>query len=241
MATALHFRSASRTHAGNVRTENQDAILALDDVGLWAVSDGVGGLSRGEMASAAVIEKLSSTSAAATIDRAYIRAQLEDANRGIIELAKRAALSQGMAATAAVLGAAGGRYFCAWAGDCRIYRFHDNNLVQLTHDHRFVQELVDRGVLDAKAARTHPKRNVVTRALGVDDALALDECGGAIAGGDIFVLATDGITGVLDDSEIAALCQEVEPQSAVDAMVGRCLERTASDNLSVIVVHAALA
>ncbi|MBV9331801.1 MAG: serine/threonine-protein phosphatase [Alphaproteobacteria bacterium] len=221
-----------------MRTENQDAVLALDGNGLWAVSDGVGGLARGEVASAAVIETLDRGASSASVDRALLCTLLEEANRTILEIAKKHAPGQGMAATAAVLSTVGERYFCAWAGDCRVYRFDGEKLIQLTHDHRFVQELIDRGMLDEKAARSHPRRNVVTRALGVDDALLIDECEGAVAAGDVFVLTTDGVTGVLEDGEIVRLLKGSSPQEAVDAMMASCLERTASDNLSVIVVRA---
>src|ERR1700730_7128555 len=135
MATALQFRSASATHVGCVRTENQDAVLAVDRRGLWAVSDGVGRLACGEMASAAVIESLCGGDGA---ERGWIRTRLEMANHEINRLGKKAAPQFGMAATAAVLGVSGDRYFCLWAGDCRIYRLHRNGIAQLTHDHRYV-------------------------------------------------------------------------------------------------------
>jgi serine/threonine protein phosphatase Stp1 len=235
MATALQFRSASATHAGCVRTENQDAVLAVDRRGLWAVSDGVGGLAYGEMASAAVIESLCGGGDA---ERSWVRTRLQKANHEINGLGTKAAPQFGMAATAAVLGASGDRYFCLWAGDCRIYRLHRHGIAQLTHDHRYVQELIDNGLLDAAAARTHPQRNVVTRAVGARQALALDECEGPVASGDVFVLATDGVTGVLEDKEIEKICRQDDLAGAVEEIVERCLARMASDNLSVIVVRA---
>jgi len=235
MATALRFRSASATHAGSVRTENQDALLAVDGRGLWAVSDGVGGLAYGAMASAAVIESLRGGNDA---ERGWVRARLEMANHEINGLGTKAAPQFGMAATAAVLGVSADRYFCLWAGDCRIYRLHRNGIAQLTHDHRYVQELIDNRLLDAGAARTHPQRNVVTRAVGAGQALALDECEGPIAAGDVFVLTTDGVTGVLEDKEIEKICRQDDAALAVREIVRRCLARMASDNLSVIVVRA---
>src|SRR5262249_4807337 len=101
-----------------------------------------------------------------------------------------------MGATVTVLGVENNGYFCVWAGDSRLYRFHDGALVQVTRDHRYIQELLDSGVLSELEAEYHPRRSVITRAVGVDAALKLDSREGPIAAGDIFLLATDGVTGV---------------------------------------------
>jgi serine/threonine-protein phosphatase Stp1 len=235
---ALRFRSASATHAGCVREENQDAVLALDARGLWAVSDGVGGLARGEMASAAIVAQLSDTPDTGQAEPGWIRAQLDAANRQIMKLGAEFAPGIGMAATAAVLSASSDQFFCLWAGDCRIYRLRAGRLTLLTHDHRFVQELMDQGAIDAAAARNHPQRNIVTRAFGVDDAMRPQERQGTVANGDAFILVTDGVTAVLDDAELEGLCAGPDIGACVPRIVARCLARAASDNLSLIVVRA---
>jgi serine/threonine protein phosphatase PrpC len=234
----LRFRSASATHAGCVREVNQDAVLALDARGLWAVADGVGGLARGELASAAIVAQLSDTPQTGPAEPDWIRAQLAEANGRILKLAKEFAPGVGMAATAAILSACDGRFLCLWAGDCRIYRLNAGRFVQLTHDHRFVQELVDKGMLDAASARSHPHRNVVTRAFGIDRAMVPAERGGALVEGDVFLVATDGVTADLTDAELQRICATAEPAAGVQEIVTRCLAQGARDNVSAIIVRA---
>src|ERR1700754_5010685 len=138
MPLRFTFHVASSTHQGCVRAINQDAILVRD--GLWAVA--VGGLSKGEVASQTVVDALAELGTGSS--RTTVSKRIIDANFEILARAE----PKGMAATVAVLGITGGRFFCLWAGDCRVYRLHDGVLRQLNRDHRVVQELVDAGAID---------------------------------------------------------------------------------------------
>jgi serine/threonine protein phosphatase Stp1 len=231
MALPLTFRVASSTHRGCVRPANQDAIAARD--GLWVVADGVGGLSKGEVASKTIIDALCGLDLTACDLRLAVYRRIIEANGAILARAE----PKGMAATVAVLGIDNHRFFCLWAGDCRIYLRRDGTLKQLTRDHRVVQELVDAGAIDDAAARSHPRRNVVTRAVGIEQDLALDEREGAVRVGDVFVLASDGVTSVCSDSELDGFCGLGDPDHAVNAIVDLCVSRGAPDNLSIIVVN----
>ncbi|HET9804411.1 MAG TPA: protein phosphatase 2C domain-containing protein [Candidatus Acidoferrum sp.] len=240
MAAELHFRSVCRTDCGRVRTVNQDAFVAVDSVGLWAVSDGMGGHDAGEIASAQVATRLMeiANSPNPPVSKAAVENALRRANSDLEERSATSGLRLGMGATAAVLCANDARYFCLWVGDSRIYRLHDGALALLTHDHRYVQELVDSGVVGLAAARSHPMRNILTRAIGLDPVLQIDECEGTIAREDVFLIATDGVTGILADHEIAAILKHPDLAHAADQFVARCNERGSPDNLTLILVKA---
>jgi serine/threonine protein phosphatase PrpC len=239
MSAAKLFRSVSRTDCGRVRTVNQDAFFAQDDAGLWAVSDGMGGHAWGEIASAEVVNqmKLLVASSAHTLSREGVERALMDANLSLQERSAANGLRLGMGATAAALCASGGRYFCLWVGDSRIYRLRNGELSLLTHDHRYVQGLVDSGALAADAARIHPKRNVLTRAVGLERELRIDACDGTFAREDKFLIATDGITGVCSDDEIAACLQHPDIDDAADRLVTLCNKKGSPDNLALVLVQ----
>jgi len=233
------FRSVCRTDCGRVRTVNQDAFFARDDAGLWAVSDGMGGHAWGEIASAEVVErlKLLASSSACPISKEGVERALLDANQALQEKSAASGLRLGMGATAAALCARGGHYFCVWVGDSRIYRLHDGRLTLLTHDHRYVQELVDRGALAEDAARHHPKRNVLTRAVGLERELRIDARQGTLTPQDKFLIATDGVTGVCTDDEIASSLRHCDIEDAADRLVRLCNLRGSPDNLALVVVQ----
>jgi len=243
MSPQFAFRSAGRTHRGVVRKNNEDAILALDAPKLWAVCDGLGGHAKGEIASAFIMERLALNAAH---DPAQSRQQeigkiLRDAN---LELCRRnvaEAPQNAMGSTVAALAVDGGEFFCWWAGDGRIYRLRSNSFTALTHDHRYVQALLDAGELSEAEAASHPQRNVVTRAMGIEPALTIDRSQGTVEIDDIFVLITDGISAVLSDDEMAQTIRAEDLEPAADRIVNLCLQRGAPDNLSLVLVRASAA
>jgi serine/threonine-protein phosphatase Stp1 len=222
-----------------VRTVNQDAFFAADDAGLWAVSDGMGGHAWGEIASTEVVNRLKAlaTSSSCPIPVKAVERALLDANLALQERSATSRLHLGMGATAAALCANGGRYSCLWVGDSRIYRLRDGSLTLLTHDHRYVQELVDSGVLAADAARNHPRRNILTRAVGLERELRIDACDGVLMRDDKFLLATDGVTGICSDEEIASSLQNHGIDDAADQLVTLCDKKGSPDNLTLVLVQ----
>jgi serine/threonine protein phosphatase PrpC len=235
----LKFQSVGRTHAGCVRTLNEDAMLERPDIGLWAISDGMGGHTAGDVASSTIVESLKQVvrkPGAAFADT--VRAALADANS---ELHRRsAALGPGstMGATVAILGADEGEFFCLWAGDSRLYRYDGRQLSQVTRDHRYIQNLLDTGALQPDEAERHPLRNVITRAVGINPQVELDHAAGPIAPGDMFLLVTDGVTTVCKDEELAGFLAAPNMDLAANSIVARCIERGAPDNLSLVIVQA---
>jgi serine/threonine protein phosphatase PrpC len=237
--SALTFRSVGRTHAGSVRRLNEDSLLERNDIGLWAVSDGMGGHTAGDVASALIVNAMRALSRP-NGEMSFIKSvydTLAGANRELHRLSAGLAPHSTMGATVTVLGENDGRFFCLWAGDSRLYRFSDGELTQLTRDHRYVQELLDAGTLDEESVQNHPLRNVITRAVGIDPELKLDRCEGSIDPGDIFLLATDGVTTVCRNDELVNLLAGKEIDKAADDIVAHCLSRGAPDNLTLILVQ----
>jgi serine/threonine protein phosphatase PrpC len=127
---------------------------------------------------------------------------------------------------------------CFWLGDSRAYRLRDGTLERLSHDHSVVQELVDAGMLRADEAEAHENANLITRAIGVADAIDLDMTSGEVRPGDLFLLASDGLTRVVPDAELATGLVSAPPDEAADALVEKVLARGAPDNVSLIIVKA---
>ncbi len=141
-----------------------------------------------------------------------------------------------MGTTLVALMVHGPHYACVWCGDSRVYLRRGGALTQVSRDHSEVQELVDRGLIDKGEASNWPRRNVVTRALGVSDLAELEIVDGPAFVGDRFLLCSDGLVAHVADEEIAALLVARDPQKACDDLLNLTLDRGASDNVSIIVV-----
>ena len=230
----MTFRSVSRTHTGLVRSHNEDSLVERSDVGLWAVSDGMGGHAAGDVASGLVVAALSQLPR----DRLSpdgVREALDGVNDDLLARSS-GAQDRTMGATVTVMGSNGSSYFCLWAGDSRLYRLRKGKLTQLTRDHRFIQDLLDSGRITEAEARIHPRRNVITRAVGVAKELELEGCDGTIEPGDVFLLVTDGVTGACTDEEILTALTGKSLDEAADDIVGRCLDHGAPDNLTLLLI-----
>jgi serine/threonine protein phosphatase PrpC len=234
----MKFRSVSRTHTGLVRSHNEDALVERSDVGLWAVSDGMGGHSAGDVASGLVVAAIRQLSHD-RVSPEGIREVLEAVNDDLLERSTSGGQDRTMGATVTVLGSDGSTFFCVWAGDSRLYRLRNGTLTQLTRDHRLVQDLLDAGRITEDEARKHPRRNVITRAVGVAKELELDGCDGKIEPGDTFLLVTDGVTGACSDDEIVTALSGKTFDEAADDLVGRCLAHGAPDNLTLLLIEKA--
>src|SRR5579872_3445588 len=237
MSDRLVFETASASHVGLVRTVNEDSLLARPDIGLWAVADGMGGHGGGDVASKAVIDALD------TIKRADSAAELlAQFERRIIRVnaeLRAFARSRQFGAIGATLAAILVRpphYACLWCGDSRVYLWRGGAMNRISHDHSEVQDLIDRGLLDPAEAKTWPRRNVVTRAVGVAVEAEIELGEGQVAAGDRFLLCSDGLTNHVADAEIATALGGEAPKQACAGLLELTLQRGASDNVSLIVV-----
>src|ERR1700743_1883845 len=157
---------SSSTHTGTVRARNEDRFLVRSDIGLWIVADGAGGHSDGDAAAARIVSDLNAIeSDSAALEPARIAAVVENTHRVLLEQA-RASGVDAIASTLVALVRNDGDMVCLWAGDSRLYRYRRDRLEQMTEDHSLVQELVKSGEITSQEAERHPRRHVITRAVG---------------------------------------------------------------------------
>ena len=232
----------SASDVGLVRRLNEDSLLASPPV--FLVADGMGGHAAGDVASTITVAAFSRYVARSGVSQSEIALALDAANTAILEFAERAEGQRGMGTTVAGIGMGGPPHTPRWVvfgvGDSRVYALRDGELTQLTHDHSAVQELVDAGELTPEQARAHPRRNVVTRALGSPETPVPDFVHIAPRVGDRYVICSDGLSGEMDDQEIARVLGEAtSPQAAADDLVARALHHGGRDNVTVIVLEPA--
>jgi protein phosphatase len=238
-ASLFRWQSASLSDVGCVRSVNEDACLEQPERGLWAVADGMGGHTLGDVASRMVVDALARMRGGGDLATraAEVRACLADVNRRLMtEAAMREV--QTIGSTVVVLLAGDARCLCLWAGDSRIYLYRAGTLQQLTRDHSHVEDLVSRGMLSADEARRHPARNLITRAVGVADQFDMDEVELQVMHGDIFLLCSDGLSNEAGVEEIAALLAGSDVRAATAQLVERALAHGGRDNISVVTVRA---
>jgi protein phosphatase len=224
---------------GAVREINEDACLDRPTRGLWAVADGMGGHTLGDLASRMVVEGLDQLppydNVLEFINEARI--QLQGVNRLLRrEAAIRVAPIIG--STVAVLLACDSNCGYLWAGDSRIYLVRDGRLRQLTRDHSQVEELRARGELSSEEAINHPARNLITRAVGAMDTLDLEEETLQASHGDVFLLCSDGLSNMVSEQEIVDALIPGDCQQAAEELIQLALRRGGRDNISAIVVRA---
>src|SRR5262249_21259707 len=236
----LRFECVARTHAGCRRKINEDAMLSRPDLGLWAVADGMGGHDAGEVASALVVDMLEK--APVQPDMAgrtnAARIALHTANRQLVAMAQGGDAQRTIGSTIVLLAADNASFVCLWAGDSRAYLARDGVLTQLTHDHSLVQQLVDSGDIDPETAAQHPNANIILRAVGAGPDLDIDGVEGELRAGDGFLLASDGLTRLISDSEMLKGLQAPDLEAAADQLLDLCLARKAPDNVTFVLVRA---
>ena len=240
------MRIAARTDLGRVRENNEDYIAYDARLGCAVLADGMGGLRAGEVASAtavAVIMEHLTGQAGGTghgngsvPTATLLRDALGAANRRVRALAESRRDYAGMGTTVVIGALHDGRFVAAHVGDSRAYRFRAGELARLTDDHSLVQQLVEQGILSPDEARRSPNRNIVTRAVGIEDDVEPDVTEVDARDGDLFLLCSDGLTDMVDDPTIARCCAEFgsDPKQIVDALIEAALSGGGFDNVSVV-------
>jgi protein phosphatase len=235
-ATRPLFETGSATHTGRVRQENEDSYLARPDLGVWAVADGIGGHEDGKYASQTVVDKVATLGRAVTPADllARLEARLVEANDKIRDEAYQRGVTMGSTIVALLIH---GRFYAvAWSGDSRVYLVRGGQIRMLSADHNEARDLMNKGILTPEEARRWPRRNVITRAVGVHDDPNVEVVQGELAESDQFVLCSDGLTNHVSDADILMHLQGRGAQSACDAMVETTLARGATDNVTVVAV-----
>ena len=235
----MRFECVSRTHVGLKRKINEDSILVETGRGLWAVADGMGGHEAGEVASAAAVDALRRLPAIGDLDELVAEATeaLRGANAQLIALAQSNRSERTIGTTVVGIAIADGHFRCFWAGDSRAYRLRGGAIVRLSRDHSLVQDLVDAGMIKPEEAERHENSNVITRAVGVREVLEVDSVGGDAEPGDIFLLASDGLTMLVDDRELAEELSNGSLDEVAHRLLETVLARGAPDNVSLIIVR----
>ena len=232
------------TDTGNVRAQNEDSFLIGDNI--FAVADGMGGHNAGEVASALATSLLREKSIGQQLTPEWLVASISDINTTIHSSAAEDTGRRGMGTTLCALGLVAPlnnesvpQISLANVGDSRIYLARAGQFRQLTVDHSYVQELVSEGLITEDEAHTHPRRNIVTRALGIDERVAVDSWLIPLVSGDRFVLCSDGLVDEVTKSDIAEVVQQgMPPQETAAALVAQAKRNGGRDNITVIVIDA---
>ena len=224
----------ARSDVGLVRGHNEDSFLV--QAPLFAVCDGMGGHAAGEVASGIAVRTISDK-APQHADDILLGAAVESANAAVLEGALDGTGKPGMGCTASCVLLEKNRMAIAHVGDSRVYLLHAGTLVRVTHDHSYVEELVDAGEITADEARLHPSRSIITRALGSDPDMYADHFALDIAQGDRIIVCSDGLSSMVSDKTIEELAvSSVTPQAAADTLVSAALTAGGHDNVTVIVI-----
>ena len=239
----LTLAIGAATDTGNLRGQNEDAHIAEQN--LFAVADGMGGHNAGEVASAMAIEHLRNVAISGVSSAEAFAQVVRDLNGAIYSSATSTTDQRGMGTTltaAALLTSTSdtdqpSQIVIANVGDSRTYLLRSGELRQMSVDHSYVQELVTEGLLTVDEARTHPRRNIVTRALGIDEQVSVDTWTIPMFDGDRFMLCSDGLVDEVPLDEITEMMREHSaPQQVAERLVSAAKRHGGRDNITVIVV-----
>ncbi len=229
------MRVYQATDIGHVRSTNEDAVLSFEP-DTYLVADGMGGHAAGEVASRILAETVRLTLSARSAP--WREQELKDAmfraNEEILARVKEQPQYRGMGTTATLLHFHEKTAYYAHVGDSRLYLMRGGSLQQVTRDHSYVEELVAQGSITREEAKRHPRRNLLTRAVGVQRELAVDTGNFAVEPGDRYLLCTDGLTNMVSDEEILAVLQTDEDPA--ESLLRKALDAGGTDNITILAV-----
>jgi PPM family protein phosphatase len=227
-------RSAALSHAGRKRRHNEDTYVVQPP--LFAVADGMGGANAGEVASSLAAAALQETNGEGPNGEARVASLIQEANRRVFRRANEDREVSGMGTTMTVALVEDDRVAIGHVGDSRAYLFRDGELDQLTDDHSLVAELVRSGKLSPEEAETHPQRSVITRAVGTEPDVDVDTFSIEGAAGDLFLICSDGLTDMVDETTIHDALEENrgDLNAAAKALVNAANRVGGEDNITVV-------
>ena len=234
--TRSPLNSYSRTSPGNVRELNEDAFIDRPAEGVFAVADGMGGHSAGDVASNKLVEALGKIKNPDRLSELveFAEYHILRVNKELYEFGQSNQQITGSTVVALLVV----EDFCAyvWAGDSRLYRARDGKLEQLTTDHTQTELYIEMGLIDKTDADKFSSRNRITRAVGAAADLVLDVEVEQLKPGDRFLLCSDGLDKHLSHEDIASLLSSGSPKNASQELINTTLDRGANDNVTVCVV-----
>ena len=235
-----------KCNRGVVRKNNEDACFVIPNQDVYIVADGVGGNNSGEIASSTAVESLASFVKANDLGLCgspdeifgFFTEALDIANRRVFEMGREDSACRGMASTVVMSYINGGSAYLANVGDSRLYII-GNEIRQITRDHSLVEEMVRMGGIDRNAARNHPDKNIITRAVGATDTVEIDFFHEELQPGDIVLMCSDGLTNMLEDEEIGRILREpVSIEERAQQLVEEANDHGGKDNIAVIIIDA---
>lgn len=239
------MRIFSKTDKGRVRIDNQDAYFAgsIDDNAVFAVvCDGMGGANAGNVASESAVRHISEY-----IIRSYrdgmdavelektVRNAVASANIELFDMSSSEQVLSGMGTTAVIALIKDGEAVIANVGDSRIYLVNEE-IKQLTRDHSVVQSLIESGKITPEDAKFHPRKNVITRAIGAEGAVTADSAVIKLNSGDTLLLCTDGLSNYLDDNDILSVFKNTDISSVPERLVEKANQNGGGDNITVVTI-----
>jgi serine/threonine protein phosphatase PrpC len=248
MKKSPRWLGVGRTETGHVRRTNQDVFAAINSCNFWIVADGMGGHPAGDVAAHLAVDAatqrakalLTSHDLAPEVQQKHLTETVLAANRAIHDKIREQPSLKGMGTTVVAMTIAPTSpaiAYIAHLGDSRAYRFHDGTLTQLTRDHTLVAVLLERGLINDATARAYPDRHVLAKGLGMGLDMLPDLTTTPLAAGDLLLLCTDGLTKMLEDSDIASILAKAQHnlRRACHDLVEEALDRGGEDNVTVIV------
>jgi protein phosphatase len=221
------------TDVGRQRQSNEDSFIEARP--LFAVADGMGGARAGEVASRIAVEAFESSREPAADSEAELVAIARAANRQIYELAHSDEAYRGMGTTLTAVMVGGREVTVGHVGDSRLYRLRDDELERLTTDHSLVEELVRKGRILPEEAETHPQKSIITRALGVESDVEVDTLTCAASDGDVYLICSDGLTGMLSEDEVAEVLRTRDSlEGAARHLIEAANQAGGRDNITVV-------
>ncbi len=245
----------ARSDVGRKRKGNEDALSLNREQGLYVVADGMGGHAAGEVASRIAVDAIEEfvtltggndeitwpygLDDSISYDGNRLKTAIRHANRKVIEAMRQSSEYEGMATTVAAVLVDGDMAHLAHVGDSRIYLWSQAELRQLTVDHSWVNEQIQNGIISPEQARSHPLRNVVTRALGGRSELVVDVQSRRVKAGELLLLCSDGLTTMVPDLEIARIlaAAEADLAGAAQSLVDEANQRGGEDNITVLLLR----
>jgi len=238
----LNINFAGKTNIGLKRSSNEDAFVIEGQRGFCLVADGLGGAAAGDIASRLFAEATVEVFRKSTdLDEENVVSRIQESFRlahdKIRDHVRENPLHKGMGCTAELLSFSDQGFVVGHMGDSRTYRFRDGRLKRLTHDHSLIQDQIDKGLIGEEKARRHPLRNVILKAVGIDENLSLDLIRGRTYPNDQFLLCSDGLTDMVDDVDISNVFNSpLSADKKVNQLIDLALSGGGKDNITVVLI-----
>ncbi len=229
------MKVVGKTHIGAVRSKNQDALLLAENI--YGVADGMGGHNGGEVASSKAVSLLQDALTGKDPDKNFLEESVIKVNHDLYLLQEEEESLSGMGTTLTVLWAKPQEIILAHVGDSRAYLLREGEFTQITKDHSIVEEMIAKGMLTKEKARTHPYRNIVTRAVGSAETIEVDMITVERKKRDIWLICSDGLTSMVEEKEIIQIIKENPIEQSGELLLNRALENGGRDNITIVLLQ----